>query len=163
MDYRESIYLGRLEQKSRHKAYLTGEINATKTAGVATRLRDCPRGERFYLHIDSSGGHAHEGLALSMLLAEHGRVHARLGKDCSSAAAVVAVGCREILDSAYDCRSNEKTRLVIHSVAPRLVERIPILSLHDAIYSRLGDLDTVETAFHDAITPAGFSMALKRE
>jgi hypothetical protein len=53
--------------------------------------------------------------------------------------------------------------LVIHSVAPRLVERIPILTLHDALFGRLGDVDDIEQAFHDAITQAGFSMALKRE
>jgi len=52
---------------------------------------------------------------------------------------------------------------VIHSVAPRLVGRIPVLSLHDALYGRLGDLDDIEQAFHDAITQAGFSMAFKRE
>jgi len=53
---------------------------------------------------------------------------------------------------------------VIGSVAPRLVEQgCRILSLHDALYSGLDDLDTVETAFHATCEEAGFKMAFKRE
>lgn len=53
--------------------------------------------------------------------------------------------------------------LVIHTVAPRLVERIPIVSLHDAIYGRLRDVDEIEQAFDGASDESGFKMAFKRE
>ena len=52
---------------------------------------------------------------------------------------------------------------VIHTVAPRLVDSIPVLSLHDALYGRLGDLDDIQQAFQDASSQQGFSMAFKRE
>ena len=56
-----------------------------------------------------------------------------------------------------------EAELVIHGVAPRLVGRIPVLSLHDALYGRLGDLDAVEQAFKATCDTLGFSMAFKRE
>jgi hypothetical protein len=52
---------------------------------------------------------------------------------------------------------------VIGSVAPRLVDSIPVVSLHDALYGRLGDVDEIETAFHATCEEAGFKMAFKRE
>lgn len=56
-----------------------------------------------------------------------------------------------------------EAELVIHSVAPRLVGRIPFVSLHDALYAPLCDLDTVEEAFHDAFDEQGFTLAVRRE
>ena len=53
--------------------------------------------------------------------------------------------------------------LVIGSVAPRLVGTIPVVSLHDALYGRLGDLDDIQQAFDDASSQEGFSMAFARE
>ena len=56
-----------------------------------------------------------------------------------------------------------EAELVIHTVAPRLVGRIPVVTLHDSLYGRLRDLDTVEDAFKATCDSLGFSMAFKRE
>ena len=53
--------------------------------------------------------------------------------------------------------------LVIETVAPRLVGRIPLLTLHDAIYSRRPDVATVADAFDEVFDQLGFRMALKCE
>lgn len=53
--------------------------------------------------------------------------------------------------------------LVIHQVAPRLVGRVPCVTLHDAIFSQVGELDEVERAFLEAFKALDFTMALKRE
>jgi hypothetical protein len=51
--------------------------------------------------------------------------------------------------------------LVIQNVAPRLVGRIPILTLHDAIYGRKSDLPVVEAAFDETFSDLGFRLSLK--
>lgn len=53
--------------------------------------------------------------------------------------------------------------LVVETVAPRLVGRIPVVTLHDAIYSRRPDVGTVVDVFKDVFDEIGFSMALKCE
>ena len=53
--------------------------------------------------------------------------------------------------------------LVVENVAPRLLGRAPVVTLHDAIYSQADKLPVVEGAFHDVFDAIGFRMALKRE
>lgn len=53
--------------------------------------------------------------------------------------------------------------LVVEQVAPRLVGCVPIVTLHDAIYSTVGNLPAVEEAFQSVFHAIGFSLALKRE
>ncbi len=53
--------------------------------------------------------------------------------------------------------------LVVENVAPRLVGKVAVVTLHDAIYSRVNELEVVETAFHDVFDAIGFKMSLKRE
>jgi len=53
--------------------------------------------------------------------------------------------------------------LVIEQVSPQLVDRIPIVTLHDAIFSRLPDLERVEDAFTEVLEKIGWKLALKRE
>ena len=53
--------------------------------------------------------------------------------------------------------------MVIEQVAPRLVGRVPCITLHDAIYSRRSTLDTVEEAFEEVFAEIGFRLRLKRE
>jgi len=53
--------------------------------------------------------------------------------------------------------------LVIEQVAPRLIGRLPVVTLHDAIYSTLRSLATVEEAFAEVFDAIGFRLALKRE
>lgn len=56
-----------------------------------------------------------------------------------------------------------ESTLVVETVAPRLVGRIPVVTLHDAIYSRRPDVGTVADAFNDVFDEIGFTMALKCE
>ena len=51
--------------------------------------------------------------------------------------------------------------LVIETVAPRLVGRVPILTLHDAIYSRVQDVAVVRDAFQETFDDLGIRMAVK--
>ena len=53
--------------------------------------------------------------------------------------------------------------LVVENVAPRLVGIVPVVTLHDAIFSRIDGLDTVEAAFEEVFDVLGFRLALKRE
>ena len=53
--------------------------------------------------------------------------------------------------------------LVIENVSPRLLGRIPFVTLHDAIFSRQYDVSKVSDAFNDTFDDIGFSMALKSE
>jgi hypothetical protein len=53
--------------------------------------------------------------------------------------------------------------LVIEQVAPRLVKRCPIVTLHDVVFCRAGDLALVESAFHETFEEVGFAMKLKSE
>ena len=53
--------------------------------------------------------------------------------------------------------------LVVETVAPRLVGRVRIVTLHDAIYSRRLDVGTVAAAFREVFDEIGFEMALKCE
>lgn len=56
-----------------------------------------------------------------------------------------------------------KSWLVVERVAPRLVGRVPCLTLHDAIYSTRCCLPAVEEAFNEVFHAIGFRLALKRE
>ena len=51
--------------------------------------------------------------------------------------------------------------LVIEQVAPRLLGRMPIVTLHDAIYSKSPDAPKVADAFREVFEELGFEMALK--
>jgi hypothetical protein len=53
--------------------------------------------------------------------------------------------------------------LVIERVAPKLVERLPIVTLHDAAYSAVHDLGQVEDAFRETLEEVGWRLSLKRE
>ncbi len=53
--------------------------------------------------------------------------------------------------------------LVVETVAPRLVGRVPILTLHDSLYSTRCCLAAVEEAFNEVFDAIGFRLALKRE
>ncbi|MBU4270585.1 MAG: hypothetical protein KKE86_12245 [Planctomycetes bacterium] len=53
--------------------------------------------------------------------------------------------------------------LVIESVAPRLIGRIPVITLHDAIYSRARDIQVVEDAFAETFCDLGISLRVKAE
>lgn len=53
--------------------------------------------------------------------------------------------------------------LVIETVAPRLLGRIPIVTLHDAIYCRRRDVGVVAAAFDAVIKEQGFKITLKCE
>jgi hypothetical protein len=53
--------------------------------------------------------------------------------------------------------------LVIENVAPRLVGRLPIVTLHDAIYARVRDLPAVAEAFEETFAELGLRMRVKME
>ena len=54
--------------------------------------------------------------------------------------------------------------LVIDLVCPRLLrDEVPVLTLHDSVYSQIGMLDRVESAFQEAFDEIGFRLSLKRE
>ena len=53
--------------------------------------------------------------------------------------------------------------LVVETVAPRLLGRVRILTLHDAIFSRRRDVRKVKDAFREVFDERGFEMTLKVE
>ena len=53
--------------------------------------------------------------------------------------------------------------LVVEQVSPRLAGSIRFLTLHDAIYSRREDIETVRSAFQETFEELGFRLALKNE
>jgi len=53
--------------------------------------------------------------------------------------------------------------LVVEKVTPRLVDRIPVVTLHDAIYAPASDLDLVSDAFQETFEQLGFQLQLKVE
>jgi len=53
--------------------------------------------------------------------------------------------------------------LVVETVAPRLLGKVRIVTLHDAIFTALRQVPAVETAFREVFAELGFSMALKVE
>jgi hypothetical protein len=53
--------------------------------------------------------------------------------------------------------------LVIETVAPRLVGRFPIVTLHDAIYARTEDLPAVVDAFGETFEELGLPLKVKTE
>lgn len=53
--------------------------------------------------------------------------------------------------------------LVLECVAPRLVETVPIVTLHDSIFSRASDCAVVESAFRQTFDELGFGMRVKVE
>ncbi len=52
---------------------------------------------------------------------------------------------------------------VIERVSPRLVDRLPIVTLHDAVYAPVHDLGPVEDAFRETLAEIGWRLALKPE
>ena len=56
-----------------------------------------------------------------------------------------------------------ESALVVLSVAPRLVERIPIVTLHDALICRRRDRPLVRDAFYETFDDLGFHFQLKEE
>jgi hypothetical protein len=53
--------------------------------------------------------------------------------------------------------------LVVETVAPRLVERIPIVTLHDAIFCRQGDEGLVESGFREVFGKLEFEIGMRPE
>jgi len=53
--------------------------------------------------------------------------------------------------------------LVVETVAPRLLAQMPIMTLHDAIFSRRRDVREVEAGFREVFGELGFEMGLKVE
>ena len=53
--------------------------------------------------------------------------------------------------------------LVIEQVAPRLVGRVPVVTLHDAIFSTRQSVSLVETGFREVFDAIGCRLALKCE
>jgi hypothetical protein len=53
--------------------------------------------------------------------------------------------------------------LVIEQVAPRLLGKVRVVTLHDAIYSKRPDVGTVADAFREVFEELGFEMALKED
>ncbi|MGA2069370.1 MAG: hypothetical protein ABSG86_30750 [Thermoguttaceae bacterium] len=53
--------------------------------------------------------------------------------------------------------------LVVETVCPRLVGHVPVVTLHDAVFSTRHNLAAVEGAFRDTFGEIGFSLSLKRE
>jgi hypothetical protein len=53
--------------------------------------------------------------------------------------------------------------LVVETVAPRLVGRVPVVTLHDAIFSTRHCLATVEAAFNEVFAEIGCRLSLKLE
>ena len=53
--------------------------------------------------------------------------------------------------------------LVVETVAPLLIGRVPCLTLHDAIFSSLPSLPEVEAAFNRTFDEIGCRLKLKRE
>ena len=53
--------------------------------------------------------------------------------------------------------------LVVENVAPRLVGRLPVVTLHDAIYARTEDLPAVVDAFGETFEKLGIQLRVKTE
>jgi hypothetical protein len=53
--------------------------------------------------------------------------------------------------------------LVIEEVAPRLVDHVPVVTLHDAIYGRVSDLDRIREGFEETFADLGIRLATKTE
>jgi hypothetical protein len=51
--------------------------------------------------------------------------------------------------------------LVLEVVCPMLVDRIPIVPLHDAVFGRIKDMPLIEGAFHEAFDRLGIRLGLK--
>jgi len=51
--------------------------------------------------------------------------------------------------------------LVIEQVAPRLIGKVPIVTLHDAVFSRRRDVREVAAGFRKVFDELGFEMALE--
>jgi hypothetical protein len=53
--------------------------------------------------------------------------------------------------------------LVIEQVAPRLVDRADIISLHDALYGRMSEIPVILSTFRETLKNLGLRLALKTE
>jgi len=53
--------------------------------------------------------------------------------------------------------------LVIEQVAPNLVGKAAIISLHDALYGRVSDIPVIQSAFQETLENLGLRLALKAE
>ena len=52
---------------------------------------------------------------------------------------------------------------MIERVAPKLVDWLPVVTLHDAVYSAVHDLGQVEDAFRESLEEVGWRLSLKVE
>lgn len=53
--------------------------------------------------------------------------------------------------------------LVIEQVCPRLLGRVPVVTLHDAVFCRRRDIEIVDAAFSETFDQLGFCLSLKPE
>jgi len=56
-----------------------------------------------------------------------------------------------------------EARLVIEEVSPELIDRLPVVTLHDAVYSRERDLGQVEEAFDQVLERIGWKLSFRPE
>ena len=106
--------------------------------------------------------------AMSQILApqtlyQRGEVGAAFEKLFPSVAVFIAEVNRTDHGTLIRLLQKVEAALVIHTVAPKLVERIPIVTLHDAIYCRAGDIQIVKAAFEEAFQELGIRIGLKVE
>jgi hypothetical protein len=73
-----------------------------------------------------------------------------------------SVNCRDHAELIRHLQRLESW-LVIERVSPRLLGRVPCITLHDAIYSTRRNLPTVERAFGETFDEIGCRLSLKRE
>jgi hypothetical protein len=56
-----------------------------------------------------------------------------------------------------------ESRLVVETIAPKLLGKVPVVTLHDAVYTTTPCLPAVEDAFAETFERLGFYLSLKRE
>jgi len=56
-----------------------------------------------------------------------------------------------------------ESALALETVCPSLLERIPVLPLHDCLFTRLSDIALVEEAFEETFARCGVRVKLKRD
>lgn len=107
-------------------------------------------------------------LAISQILApkssrQTGEVSKAFEQLFPSVAAYIADFNRDDHGTLIRALQRVEAALVVHSVAPALIDRIPIVTLHDAIYCRAGDVKLVREAFEDVFSECGIRMSVKVE
>lgn len=53
--------------------------------------------------------------------------------------------------------------LVVETIAPRILERCPALTLHDAVFAKASDIETVKEVFSETLESLGCRLSLKVE